>query len=207
MGELKGVTELLGLGATVDGASLAVLVTRLTLNLVFASTVIYGVYFRLYAKREHVFTCYLFNAVTLSLCVLLRRGPAELGFALTLFGVFGILRYRTEQIKSRDLTYLFIVIGLGIINGVADTNVSLVELLVANGVIVGLTAALELGPNRRAEGSMPLYYDRVELLHPGREGALAADLATRTGLAVVRVDAERIDLLRDAADIIVHFRR
>lgn len=54
---------------------------------------------------------------------------------------------------------------------------------------------------------MPLYYDRVELLHPGREAALAADLATRTGLVVVRVDTERIDLLRDAADIIVHFRR
>lgn len=207
MGELSGMSELLGLGAILHPASFATLVARLVLDLAFAGTVIHGVYLRLFGKREHVFTCYAFNVVTLSLCLLLRRGPAELGFALTLFGVFGILRYRTEQIKSRDLTYLFIVIGLGIVNGVADANSSLVELLTANVVIVGLTAALQLGPNQRAEGSMPLYYDRVELLHPGREAALAADLATRTGLVVVRVDTERIDLLRDAADIIVHFRR
>ena len=182
------------------------LFSRLALDLAFTWVVTRQVYFRLYRNREHVFTCCLFNVVTLCLCVLLRRGPAELGFGLTLFGVFGILRYRTEQIRSRDLTYLFIVIGLGIINGVADVGVRAAELLALNGLIVSLTALLELGLRRTPEGSTPILYDRLELLQPGNEATLVADLACRTGLAVVRVETQRIDLLRDAAEITIYFR-
>jgi hypothetical protein len=201
------VGELVGIGPLVNGVEVGKLLARLALDLAFASVVIHLVYFRLYKKREHVFTCYLFNVVTLCLCVLLRKGPAELGFALTLFGVFGILRYRTEQIRSLDLTYLFIVIGLGIINGVADSGVSVAELLVTNGVIVALTALLELGGGGRSERATPMVYDRLELLQPGNEPNLLADIAARTGLAVVRVETQRIDLLRDAAEITIYSQR
>ena len=176
--------ELVGIGPLVNGVEVGKLLARLGLDLAFATVVIQLVYFRLYKKREHVFTCYLFNVVTLCLCVLLRKGPAELGFALTLFGVFGILRYRTEQIRSLDLTYLFIVIGLGIINGVAGSGVSVAELLVTNGVIVALTALLELGGGGRSERATPMLYDRLELLQPGNEPNLLADIGARTGLAV-----------------------
>ncbi len=199
--------ELVGIGPLVNGVEVGKLLARLGLDLAFASVVIHLVYFRLYKKREHVFTCYLFNVVTLCLCVLLRKGPAELGFALTLFGVFGILRYRTEQIRSLDLTYLFIVIGLGIINGVAGSGVSVAELLVTNGVIVALTALLELGGGGRSERATPMLYDRLELLQPGNEPNLLADIVARTGLAVVRVETQRIDLLRDAAEITIYSRR
>ena len=199
--------ELVGIGPLVNGVEVGKLLARLGLDLAFATVVIQLVYFRLYKKREHVFTCYLFNVVTLCLCVLLRKGPAELGFALTLFGVFGILRYRTEQIRSLDLTYLFIVIGLGIINGVAGSGVSVAELLVTNGVIVALTALLELGGGGRSERATPMLYDRLELLQPGNEPNLLADIAARTGLAVVRVETQRIDLLRDAAEITIYSRR
>lgn len=197
--------ELVGIGPLVNGVEVGTLLARLGLDLAFASVVIHLVYFRLYKKREHVFTCYLFNVVTLCLCVLLRKGPAELGFALTLFGVFGILRYRTEQIRSLDLTYLFIVIGLGIINGVAGSGVSVAELLVTNGVIVALTALLGWGG--QSEHATPMLYDRLELLQPGNEPNLLADIAARTGLAVVRVETQRIDLLRDAAEITIYSRR
>ncbi len=199
--------ELVGIGPLVNGVEVGKLLARLGLDLAFASVVIHLVYFRLYKKREHVFTCYLFNVVTLCLCVLLRKGPAELGFALTLFGVFGILRYRTEQIRSLDLTYLFIVIGLGIINGVAGSGVSVAELLVTNGVIVALTGLLELGGGGRSERATPMLYDRLELLQPGNEPNLLADIVARTGLAVVRVETQRIDLLRDAAEITIYSRR
>ena len=199
--------ELVGIGPLVNGVEVGKLLARLGLDLAFATVVIQLVYFRLYKKREHVFTCYLFNVVTLCLCVLLRKGPAELGFALTLFGVFGILRYRTEQIRSLDLTYLFIVIGLGIINGVADSGVSVAELLLTNGVIVALTALLELGGGGRSERATPMLYDRLELLQPGNEPNLLADIVARTGLAVVRVETQRIDLLRDAAEITIYSRR
>jgi len=182
------------------------LTERLALDLAFVTVVTRLVHYRLYRNREHLFTCHLFNLVTLCLCVLLRRGPAELGFGLTLFGVFGILRYRTEQIRSRDLTYLLIAIGIGIINGVAGASVSVAELLAANAAIVAMAALLELGWRDAPESATPMLYDRLELLRPGREALLVADLVERTGLAVVRVETRHIDLLRDAAEITVVFR-
>lgn len=201
-----GFGDLLGVGTWVDAAGLRLLLARLAFDLLFTSLAVHWIYLPRYRNRQHALTCYVFNVVTLSQCVLLRRGPAELGFALALFGVFGILRYRTEQIKSRDLTYLFLVIGLGIINGVADRQLSVAELVLTNAAIVGSAAALELSRRRGVERATPMCYDRLDLLHPGRERELAADLLTRTGLVVVRVDTERIDLLRDAADITIHSR-
>ncbi len=195
----------MGFGPASRG-DLATLAARLALDLAMTAVVLHGVYFRLYRRREHVFTCYLFNAVTLCLCVLLRKGPADLGFALTLFGVFGILRYRTEQIRSRDLTYLFIVIGLGLINGASGPGVSLAEALAVNGVVVGLTVVLELGLGGGREHATPMCYDRLDLLRPGNEAALVADVAARTGLMVTRVETDRFDMLRDAAEVTVYAR-
>jgi hypothetical protein len=200
------MSELIGLETRVVWPDLTLLLARLTLDLSVTAVVTRLVYFRLYRNREHVFTCCLLNLVTLCLCLLLRKGPADLGFGLTLFGVFGILRYRTEQIRSCDLTYLFVAIGLGMVNGVAGRNVSVAELAVVNGTIVIMTALLELGLRRVPEGATPLLYDRLELLQPGREAALIADISNRTGLAVLRVETQRIDLLRDAAEITIHFR-
>lgn len=198
--------ELIGISRVLDPVGLTTLLTRLVLDVVFTAVVVHVVYLRTHGRRDHVLTYYLFNIVTLCLCVLLRKGPTELGFALTLFGVFGILRYRTEQIRSRDLTYLFIVLGLAIVNGVADASLSLVEILTVNTAIVGATIVLERPRDGVIEHSTPLLYDRLELLRPTCREALLADIAARTGLAVVRVETERIDLLRDAADLIVFFR-
>jgi len=195
----------MGLGS-LAGPELPVLVARLAFDVTMTALVLHGVYRRVHGRREHVFTCYSFNVVTLCLCLLLRQGPAEIGFALTLFGVFGILRYRTEQIRSRDLTYLFIVIGLGIVNGVAGPAVSVAETLVVNAVIVGATALLEGAWRGTPEYATPMCYDRLELLAPGKEASLLADISARTGLVVARVEVERIDMLRDAAEVVVYAR-
>jgi hypothetical protein len=181
------------------------LVSRLGLDLVFTWIVVSLVYGRLYRNRELIFTYYLFNVITFTLCLLLRKVPMELGFALGLFAVFGILRYRTEEIRTRDLTYLFIVIGLAILNGVANKKVSLIELVTVDAVIVGRTAAIELAPRHRGGGHAPVLYDNLSLLHPGREAELHADLGRRLGVQVIRVQVHRIDLLRDAAEITVNF--
>ncbi|MFN0152157.1 MAG: DUF4956 domain-containing protein [bacterium] len=198
------MNELFGASMTMNWDDLGKLVARLALDLIFVSIVIRLVYFRINRNREFVFTYYLFNVITLCMCLLLRKVPTELGLALALFGVFGILRYRTEQIRIRDLTYLFIVIGLGLLNGVANKNTSLAELLVVNGVIVSMTAALELRPWKRSEHSTPILYDRLELLRPGREAELMADINTKTGLDAARVEIHRVDLLRDSAEISVY---
>jgi hypothetical protein len=181
------------------------LVSRLGLDLVFTWIVVSLVYARLYRNRELIFTYYLFNIITFTLCLLLRKVPMELGFALGLFAVFGILRYRTEPIRLRDLTYMFIVIGLAILNAVANKKISLMELLVVDVMIVAATAIVELSPRHRNIGHVPVLYDNLALLHPGREPELHADLARRTGLPIDRVQIHRLDLLRDAAQLTAFF--
>lgn len=198
--------DLFGTELFIDPEDFLRLVMRLGLDLGFASLVILGVYYRLYRNREFVFTYYVFNLITFSMCVLLRKVPTDLGFALGLFAVFGILRYRTEEIRMRDLTYMFIMIGLGILNGVANKKVSTAELLLVNSAIVGLTALLELPAAARRYGATPMLYDNLALLRPEQRDALLADLRQRTGLDVVRVGIHRIDFLRDAAEITVFYR-
>ena len=201
------MSELFGFDTLFSWSDLAKLLARLGLDLAFASAIIRLIYYRLYRSREYVFTYYLFNIVTFGLCILLRKVPAELGFALAIFGVFGILRYRTEQIRNRDLTYLFIVIGIAILNGVVNKKVSMAEVIAINLVIVVAAAWLEL-PSKRGGGmAVPMVYDRLELLQPGKEAELTADLGARTGLEVLRVEIHRVDLLRDAAEITAYHRR
>jgi len=201
------VNELFGTDQFFDAQDFAKLAVRLGVNLVFATFVIWFVYYRVYRNREFVFTYYVFNVITFSLCVLLRKVPMELGFALGLFGVFGILRYRTEQIRIRDLTYLFIVIGMALINAVANKKVSAMELLTVDVAICVMCAALELPKSGRRHGATPMIYDNVALLRPGKQEALFADLFERTGMKVVRVDVNTIDFLRDAAEITVVYLR
>jgi hypothetical protein len=196
------IKDWFGLDELIDKWDYIKLLSRAGIDLFFAWLVVGKIYARLYPdRRDFVFTYYLFNVITFTLCLLLRKVPMELGFALGLFAVFGILRYRTEAIRMRDLTYLFIVIGLGILNAVANKKISLVELLTVDAVIVGATAIIELSPKHRVFGETPILYDNLGLLAPGREAELHADLTRRTGLPVVRVKVHRIDLLRDAAEI------
>lgn len=200
------MSQLFGADLLVNWLELGRLLTRLAVDLVFASIVIRLIYFRLHRNREYVFTYYVFNVITFCLCLLLRKVATPMGVALALFGVFGILRYRTEQIRIRDLTYLFVVIGIGVLNAVADHGVSVAELLLVDGAIVGMIALLELGPAKNAERSMEMLYDQLELLRPGNEERLLADLGARMGRTVHRVEIHQIDLLRDAAEIAVFYR-
>jgi hypothetical protein len=182
------------------------LLSRLGIDLAITSLIVIWVYYRMYKNRDYVFTYYIFNIITFSMCVLLRKVPMELGFALGLFAVFGILRYRTEEIRMRDLTYMFIVIGIGIINAVANKKVSLLELLTVNAAIVATTALIELHPAGKTHGQTPLLYDNLSLLQPGKDAELLADLSSRTGFDVIRVQVHKIDLLRDAAEVTIFYK-
>lgn len=197
--------ELFGVKEFFDG-DLLKLAMRLSINLAFAFIVIRLVYFRLYRNREYVFTYFMFNIITFSTCFLLRKVPIELGFALGLFAVFGILRYRTEPIRIRDLTYLFVVIGIAIINALVSKKISLIELVTINCVIVGATAWLELSPGAGRERSRTVLYDDLSLLQPDKRQALLDDLTGRTGFKVQRIDINHIDLLRDSANLTVYYQ-
>ena len=120
--------------------------------------------------------------------------------------MFGILRYRTESIEVRNLTYLFVVIGLAVLNALVTPDVSLWELLLVNAVIVGMVAGLEWASFSRREESRRVVYDRLDLLAPGRSSELIADLRTRTQLPVERYEIGNVDLLRDTAELSVYYR-
>ena len=187
-------------------SGVGVLLSRLVLDLGFTFLVVRGVYTRLYHRRDYAFTYLLLNLVTFSLSFVLSQVRVDLGFAMGLFAVFGILRYRTESIEVRNLTYLFVVIGLAVLNALVTTDVSLWELLLVNSVIVGMVAWLEWASFSRREESRQVVYDRLDLLAPGRSSELLADLRTRTQLPVARYEIGNVDLLRDTAELLVYYR-
>jgi len=182
-------------------SGVGVLVSRLVLDLGFTFLVVRGVYTRLYHRRDYAFTYLLLNLVTFSLSFVLSQVRVDLGFAMGLFAVFGILRYRTESIEVRNLTYLFVVIGLAVLNALVTGSVSIWELLLVNTVIVGMVALLESASFSRREASRRVVYDRLDLLSPGRSSELLADLRMRTHLPVERYEIGNVDLLRDTAEL------
>jgi len=137
--------------------------------------------------------------------MLLENVGVEIGFALGLFAIFGMLRYRTQQIPIREMTYLFLVIGVSVINSLANRRVSYAELLLTNAVIIFVTYLLEKVFLMKTESKKLIFYEKVELIKPDRRAELIADLEERTGLKIHRVDVERIDYLRDAARIYIYF--
>lgn len=182
------------------------LIVRLSLNMLFTAAVVRGVYYRLYRDRDYTFTYFLINLVTFSITYLLSHVPVEMGFALGLFAVFGILRYRTEAIQVRNLTYLFVVIGIALVNALANDGSTMVVLLPTNIVLAGTVAVLEMASFSAREQSRLVCYDRLDLLGPATSAELIADLRERTHLPVERVEIGNVDLLRDCVDVVVHYR-
>lgn len=187
-----------------DASDTARLVFRLLLEMLFAAIVIRGSYARRHHNAEHVFTLWLFSIVTFCIAFLLRKVPMELGFALGLFAVFGVLRYRTESIAIKDLTYLFVVIGLALINALSNKKIGLAELVVVNLAIVGSVVILER-PWAVHEGTIRMVYDKVDLLGPHHRPKLLEELSARMDVPVTRVVVHTVDLLRDTAELSIFF--
>ena len=202
------MTELLGLHPQLfDMHTFSILGLRMLISLGFSSIVILLVYVRLYGRTGFVFTYFMFNTITFTLCFMLQKVNMELGFALGLFAVFGILRYRTETIQTRDLTYLFVVIGIAIINAVVGEKVRLGELLLVNSSITALTAILEYSFQKPSWETHEVLYDNMNIIQKQDEKALIQDLQSRTGFCIEKVKIERIDLLRDTAHLIIYHKR
>ena len=177
---------------------------RLGLDLAVVSFVVLFVHARIYRDRELTFTLFAFNLVTFSLCVLLSRISIELGFALGIFAIFAVLRYRTRPIRVIDLTYLFVALALAMMNALAGRTVSLLELLAFNASIAAAVALPELRKRQGRPTASPMLYDRLELILPGRRPDLLADLSERTGRRATDVEVHRIDLIRQTAELTVH---
>jgi hypothetical protein len=128
-----------------------------------------------------------------------------MGFALGLFAVFGIIRYRTDAIPIKEMTYLFIVIGMSVMNALINKKITLAELFFANSAILALTYGLEKVWLLRHESQKLIVYERIDLIQQGRREELIADLQTRTGIKINRLEIGKIDFLRDTVMLKIYF--
>jgi hypothetical protein len=139
------------------------------------------------------------------MCFLLASVKLQLGFALGLFAVFGIIRYRTNPIPIKEMTYLFLVITISVINAISSKKVSYAELLFANAAILISTFILEKLMMLRHLSHRVVIYERIDLIKPNKRAELLADLKDRTGLEIKRIEIGKIDFLKDVAWITIHF--
>ena len=139
------------------------------------------------------------------LCVLLDSVKLQLGFALGLFAIFGIIRYRTDPIAIKEMTYLFLVIGISVVNALSNKKISYAELVFANLMIVFVTYGMENLWLLRHQSRKNITYEKIELILPERREELIADLKARTGIDVIRVEIRRIDFLRDTANLRIFY--
>ena len=154
---------------------------------------------------RYLFTYLLISITVFFLCFLLENVKLQLGFALGLFAIFGIIRYRTDPIPIKEMTYLFIVIGVSVINALANKKISHSELLFANFIIIAVTYGLEKIWLLQQETRKTITYEKIELIKPSKKEELMADLKERTGLNITRIEVRRIDFLRDTAQIRIFF--
>jgi len=188
-----------------DSKDLIKLLFKFSIDLLFLFIIVRVIYYRIKDEKDYVFTFFMFNILTFFICYLLRKVPMEMGFALGLFAVFGILRYRTEAIPIRQMTYLFIVIGLSMINSLANKSISWFEILLANGIITIITYLIDRVWFSTIELTKTILYEKIELIKPENEQELIEDLKKRTGLQIVAVKIDKVDFLRDTAQIKIYY--
>lgn len=181
------------------------LLTRFSLNILVIITIVVGLYAKTSRRKDFYFSYIAVSIVIFLLCYLLASVKIELGFALGLFAVFGIIRYRTDAIPIKEMTYLFVVIGVSVINALANKKVSYAELITTNLLIVVGLYILEKILNLRQELSYRIVYEKIENVQVGKEEELLADLKLRTGIDIKRFEVQRIDFLRDVAIIYIFF--
>ena len=181
------------------------LLFRFSINFIVAFIIIRVIYYPTEKRKDYLFTYFIFNILIFFICGLLSSVKLELGFALGLFAVFGFLRYRTEPLPVKEMTYLFIVIGLAIINALSNKKVSIAELAFTNLIILGATYFHEKGWLLTHESRKTIIYENIDNVKPENEDKLIEDLRNRTGLNIHRVELGRIDFLRDTARVVIYY--
>jgi len=190
--------------ALASGQFTAYFFIRLAVDLISMFILIRFIYYPVYKKNDYFFTFFMFNITIFIITHLLNSETGfSMGAAFGLFAIFSMLRYRTEDITARDMTYLFAVITLGLISSVNQGN--FVELIVINLLILGVAFLLDGGILIKTERMQLVQYEKVELIRPENRDALMADLRERTGLNIQKISIDRIDFLRDTALIRVYY--
>lgn len=181
------------------------LVVRFLFNLFVTGIIVYFFYFRKTKRRDYLFTFSMVSTTIFLMIFLLDSVKIQVGFALGLFAIFGILRYRTDTLPVREMTYLFAIIGISVINALSNGKVSGMELMFTNFVFIVMFWALESIKGLKHVNSKLVIYEKIELIKPDREAEMLADLRQRSGLDIERFEVGQIDFLKDIAYVKVYY--
>lgn len=188
----------------VDVPSLSLMIFRFVLNMVFVFILIHFFYYRKSRRLDYYFTFILVSISIFFLIYLLGSVKIKVGMALGLFAIFGIIRYRTETIPVREMTYIFVIISLSVINAIA-LNLSYAEILATNFIYVISVWIVESFRGFKHLSSKLILYDRVDNIHPEQREELLEDLRKRTGLKIIKVDVGAINFLQDSVMLKIYY--
>lgn len=196
--------ELFGI-ALIDAPSFAELLIRFAFNFLMIFIISRFLYYPATKRRDFLFTYILISTIVFLLCFLLGNVKIQVGFALGLFAIFGIIRYRTELMPIKEMTYLFLVIGVSVINALSNKKVSYAELLFTNFAILMVAFFLEKVWMIKHESRKRVKYDNIALVKPECYDELKADLEKRTGLKIERFEVGDINYLTDSTWIQIYY--
>ncbi len=185
---------------------------RLAINLSVLYIIIRLLYYPKARRKDYLFTYFLIGIITFFLCFGLKKLDIDTGMGLGLFAIFGIIRYRTDAIEIKEMTYLFLVIGLSVVNAMLATQVekgmyqiNLFELGVINITVIAVLFIMEYLWLVKHETRKVVNYDRVDLLQPDKYDEMKLDLETKTGLVINRFEIGKIDYLNDTCMVRIYF--
>lgn len=189
----------------IDVSDLGELALRFLINVVVLWAIVRMIFYKIYRQKNYVFTFVMVNLSVFLVCILLSSVKLKIGFAFGLFAVFSIIRYRTEQIPIREMTYLFLVIIIAVMNSLSIKKISYAEVVLGDLILISAVYFMEKVWLTASGGAHRVRYEKIELIKPDKREELIKDLKERTGLDVYRVDIERINFLNDTARLKVFY--
>jgi len=181
------------------------MILRFLINFSVVFMLVRVIYFPINRRKDYLVTFFLLNILIFFVCIVMKDVKMNMAFAFGLFAIFGILKYRTEQLPIKEMTYLFMVIAIAVLNSLAGKKVSFAELMLVNGTIVLATFLLEKVFLLKHESRKSILYEKIDNVKPENHEILIADLKERTGLDINRVQVGRIDFLKDTVKIIIYY--
>ena len=176
-------------------------------NLTIIFVITRFIYCSLSHDKNNIFTFFAFSTVIFFVIGLVTSAKLGVGVGFGLFAMFSVLRYRTDTMAIRDMTYLFIIMTVSVMNTVMFNNFLLQELVVANICIITVTFMLEKGWGFQYEIRKNIKYEKIELIRPENHEKLLADLKERTGVKeIIRFEIGDIDFLKDSTDIAIFYK-
>ncbi len=176
---------------------------RIGINFASVFILIRFIYFRRYKSSENFFTFFIFNLIIFLITFILNKSDMSMGAAFGLFAVFSMLRYRTEGISTKDMTYLFLVIAMGLITALSKGT--WFELIFLNILIILSTYLLESSMLMKKEETKIIQYENIEMIQPEFHTELIADLEKRMGIKINRISIGKVDFLKDTALIKIYY--